>query len=81
MKANLPQHAFKQAIQFKAVAATTGVNQLVFQRLVVKMHLAWQEYVEILKGNCAVVMDMQTTQRFHRDFRSARPTQTSKIGV
>jgi hypothetical protein len=53
----------------KAVTAATAVNQLLFQRPIVKMDLSGQQHIQIFKRDRAIMVNMQFAQGVKRYIR------------
>ena len=57
------------------------MNQLILKGTIVEMNLSGQQHIEILKGDGAIMMDMQFAQGVQRYIRGAHPAQARKIGA
>ena len=81
VKTQLAKYPLQQPILLEAVTATTAVNQLLFQRPIVKMDLSGQQNIQIFKRDRAIVVNMQFAQGVKRYIRGSRPAQTRKISA
>ena len=81
VKTDLAQRPLEQAVLLKAVAAAATMNQLILKGTIVEMNLSGQQHIEILKGDGAIMMDMQFAQGVQRYIRGAHPAQARKIGA